>query len=37
MKLYLFFAAIDLLILLAYPIVYIIHQTRKMLGRGFSK
>jgi hypothetical protein len=32
MKLYLLFAMMDLLILLAYPIVYIIHKTRKMMG-----
>jgi|CXWL01.1.fsa_nt_gi hypothetical protein len=32
MKLYLLFAAIDLLIFLAYPIVYIIHHVRKMMG-----
>ncbi len=32
MKLYLFFAVIDLLILLAYPVVYIVHRVRKMMG-----
>ena len=32
MKLYLLFAAIDLLILLAYPIVYIAYHVRKMIG-----
>jgi len=32
MKLYLLFAVIDLMILLAYPIVYIIHQIRKLMG-----
>jgi len=32
MKLYLYFAAIDLLILLVYPIVYIAHHVRKMIG-----
>jgi hypothetical protein len=32
MRLYLFFAAIDLMILLAYPIVYIIHHIRKIIG-----
>lgn len=32
MKLYLFFALIDLLILLAYPIVYIIYHIRKVMG-----
>ena len=32
MKLYLFFAAIDLLILLAYPIVYIFYRIRKLMG-----
>ncbi len=31
MKLYLFFAVIDLIILLAYPIVYVIHRVRKMM------
>jgi hypothetical protein len=31
MKLALFFAVIDLLILLAYPIVYIIHRARKTM------
>ena len=32
MKLYLLIAAIDLLILIAYPIVYIVHRVRKMMG-----
>lgn len=32
MKLYLFFAVIDLLILLAYPVVYIFQHVRKMMG-----
>lgn len=32
MKLYLFFMLIDLLILLAYPVVYIIHHIRRMMG-----
>jgi hypothetical protein len=32
MKLTLFFAAIDLLILLVYPIAYIAHCIRKMIG-----
>jgi len=32
MKLYLLFAMIDLLILLAYPIAYIAHYVRKMMG-----
>jgi cell division protein FtsL len=32
MKLTLFFAAIDLLILLAYPVVYIVHRVRKMMN-----
>ncbi len=32
MKLYLLFAVIDLLTLLAYPIVYIVHRLRKMMG-----
>jgi hypothetical protein len=32
MKLYLLFAMMDMLILLAYPIVYIIHQIRKVMG-----
>jgi hypothetical protein len=32
MKLYLFFAIIDILILLAYPIVFVIHYIRKMMG-----
>jgi len=32
MKLYLLFAVIDLLILLAYPVVYITHQVRKSMG-----
>ena len=32
MKLYLFFALIDLLILLAYPIVFIVQRIRRMMG-----
>ena len=32
MKLYLFFVAIDLMILLAYPIAYVVHHVRKMIG-----
>jgi hypothetical protein len=32
MKLYLIFAVIDLLILIAYPIVYIAHRVRKMMN-----
>jgi hypothetical protein len=32
MKLHIFFALIDLLILLAYPIVFIIAKTRQFLG-----
>ena len=32
MKLYLLFAVIDIMILLAYPIVYVIHRIRKMMG-----
>ena len=32
MKLYLFFALIDLLILLAYPIVFIVQRIRSMMG-----
>ena len=32
MKLYLFFAVIDLLILLAYPIVYVVHRVRKVMN-----
>ncbi len=32
MKLYLFFAVIDLLILLAYPIVYVVHRVRKIIS-----
>lgn len=32
MKLYLFFALIDLLILLAYPIAYVIYRIRRMMG-----
>jgi len=31
MKLYLLFAAIDLLILLAYPVVYIVQNLRRLL------
>jgi len=32
MKLYILFAVIDLLILIAYPIAYIVHRLRKMMG-----
>jgi hypothetical protein len=32
MKLYLLFAVIDLMILLIYPVVYIIHRIRKLMG-----
>ena len=32
MKLYLIFALFDVLILLAYPIVYILYRIRKMMG-----
>lgn len=32
MKLHLLFIVIDILILLAYPIVYIIHHIRKVMG-----
>lgn len=32
MKLYLFFVLIDLLILLAYPVVYIVYHVRRMMG-----
>jgi hypothetical protein len=32
MKLYLFFVLIDLLILLAYPVVYIVYHIRRMMG-----
>ena len=32
MKLSLFFALFDLLILLAYPIAFVIHRLRKMKG-----
>jgi hypothetical protein len=32
MKLYLLFAVIDLLILLAYPVVYIVHHVRKAMA-----
>jgi len=32
MKLYLFFVVFDLLVLLAYPIAYIVHRVRKLLG-----
>jgi hypothetical protein len=31
MKLALFFALIDLLILLAYPVVYLVHRARKAM------
>ena len=32
MKLYLLFTIIDLLILLAYPIVFIVHHVRKIMS-----
>jgi hypothetical protein len=32
MKLYLILALMDLLILLAYPILYIVHRARKKMG-----
>ena len=32
MKLSLFFALFDLIIILAYPIAYVIHRSRKMKG-----
>jgi hypothetical protein len=32
MKLYLLFAVIDILILIVYPIMYIIHRVRRMMG-----
>lgn len=32
MKLYLLFAIIDIMILLAYPFVYIFHHIRRMMG-----
>lgn len=32
MKLWIFFALFDILILLSYPIAYIIHRLRKMKG-----
>jgi hypothetical protein len=32
MKLYIFFVIIDTLILLAYPIAYVIHRIRKAMG-----
>jgi len=32
MKLYLLFAVIDLLILLAYPVVYIVYRVRKAVS-----
>jgi NADH:ubiquinone oxidoreductase subunit 3 (subunit A) len=32
MKLHLLFIIIDILILLAYPIVYIVHRVRKVMG-----
>ncbi len=31
MKLYVLFAVIDLMILLAYPIVYVVHQVRRLM------
>jgi len=32
MRLYLLFAIIDIVILLAYPVVFIFHQIRRMMG-----
>jgi hypothetical protein len=32
MKLYFFFAVIDLIILLIYPIAYIVHRVQKLMG-----
>jgi hypothetical protein len=32
MKLYLFFILIDLVTLVAYPIVFVAHHVRKMMG-----
>jgi hypothetical protein len=32
MKLYLFFVVIDLIILLAYPFVFVFYRIRKMMG-----
>jgi hypothetical protein len=32
MKLYFFFALIDLIILLVYPIAYIVHRAQKLIG-----
>jgi len=32
MKLTLFFVVIDLLVLLAYPVVYVLHHMRKLMG-----
>lgn len=32
MKLYLLFAVIDLIVLLIYPFVFIMHRIRKMMG-----
>jgi hypothetical protein len=32
MKLYLLFTVIDILILLAYPVVYVIHLIRRRMG-----
>ncbi len=32
MKLYLLFAVIDLLVLLMYPIAYLVHRVRKLMG-----
>lgn len=32
MKLYFFFVIIDIIILMIYPIVYIIYRIRKMMG-----
>ncbi len=32
MRLYLLFAIIDIMILLAYPVVFIFHHIRRMMG-----
>lgn len=32
MKLYLLFAVIDLLVLLMYPIAFLVHRVRKLMG-----
>jgi len=37
MKLYLIFALIDLLILIAYPLAYLYHKAHKVLNPGNNK